>query len=182
MNELICLDELILFCNQCQSFEIWSLTEGAWRARECLHVCSGKSDSPSHPKYGSGMAIKHSSERINVYGQGFLSHTANTVWAQTNCSYSSCPLMSFCKFILTWELKMKWKPTAFIIIVLSPSTPLSLSFSSTVVWFVSPHSLNSDSPPPEPTGIFLYPNHTLNMCYVKQMPLWCHQPPIKLRC
>lgn len=35
--------------------------------------------------------------------------------------------------------------------------PLSLWFSSTVVWFVSPHSLNSDSLSPVPTGIFLYP-------------------------
>lgn len=69
--------------------------------------------------YVSGIYIKHSSERINVSGHGFPSHSASTAFAKTNCSYSSCPLMSFSKFILTWELKMKWKPAAFIIIVLS---------------------------------------------------------------
>lgn len=138
-------------------------------SRECLGVCSYKRDKPSSKRcrYGSGICIKHSSESVNVYGQGFPSHAANTVWAQTNCSYSSCPLMSFSKLILTWELKIKWKPTAFIIIVLS-FPPLSLRFSSTLVWFVSPHSLNSDSP--SPTGIFLYPHHTLSMYYVKLMP------------
>lgn len=48
---------------------------------------------------------------------------------------------------------------------------LSLSFSSTLVRFVSPHSLNSDSPSPEPTGVFLYLNPTLNMYRIKQISL-----------
>lgn len=41
--------------------------------------------------YVSGIYIKDSSDRINVYGQGFPLNSANTVFAKTNCSYSSCP-------------------------------------------------------------------------------------------
>lgn len=104
--------------------------------------------------YVSGIYIKDSSERINVYGQGFPLHSANTVFAKTNCSYSSCPLMSFSKFILTSELKMKWEPAGFIIIVLSfPPFP-SVLLHIGVIRFTS--SLDSDSPSPMPTGIFLY--------------------------
>lgn len=116
----------ILSFNQYKSFAIWLLSKGD----ESVYVCSHERDLPSslRCRYGSGIGIRHSSEGINVYGQGFPSHTANTVWAQTNRSYSSCPLMSFCKFILTWELKMKWKPTAFIIIVLSLPLPLFAQF------------------------------------------------------
>lgn len=47
-------------------------------AEERVCVCLHKKDLP-FCRYGGGISIKHSSERINVYGQGVPSHTANSV-------------------------------------------------------------------------------------------------------